>query len=42
MKHPVALVSLSSSHVAIYGADPSEEGENKFFIASNTGTECRG
>ncbi|PNF31620.1 hypothetical protein B7P43_G17189 [Cryptotermes secundus] len=25
-KHPVALVPLSSSHMAIYGADPSEEG----------------
>lgn len=26
-KHPVALLALSSSHVAVYGADPSEEGE---------------
>lgn len=26
-KHPVALLALSSSHVALYGADPSEEGE---------------
>ncbi|PSN52742.1 hypothetical protein C0J52_06156 [Blattella germanica] len=25
-KHPVAMTSLSSSHVAIYGADPTEEG----------------
>lgn len=25
-KHPVALLALSSSHVAVYGADPSEEG----------------
>ncbi|GFG36472.1 hypothetical protein Cfor_11811 [Coptotermes formosanus] len=24
-KHPVALLALSSSHVAVYGADPSEE-----------------
>jgi hypothetical protein len=26
-KHPVALLALSSSHLAVYGADPSEEGE---------------
>lgn len=26
-KQPVALLALSSSHVAVYGADPSEEGE---------------
>ncbi|KAJ4427931.1 hypothetical protein ANN_23941 [Periplaneta americana] len=25
-KHPVAMTNLSASHVAIYGADPSEEG----------------
>ncbi|XP_069688023.1 nucleolar protein 11-like isoform X1 [Periplaneta americana] len=25
-KHPVAMTDLSASHVAIYGADPSEEG----------------
>ena len=25
-KHPVAMTSLSASHIAMYGADPSEEG----------------
>lgn len=29
-KHAVALVPLSSSHVAMYGADPSEEGEREY------------
>jgi len=30
-KHPIAMTQLSANHVAIYGAEPNEEGDRSSY-----------